>query len=324
MTEPRKHHYISQCYLKGFAERRHKKAMLQVWEVESGRSFKTRPEGVGAERDFNRIEIDGIDPNQIEKAFSGFERELDGALDRIIAARSLENADDRNLLMNLITALVLRNPKFRDNFGNFHDEITKRMLGLMIASEERWESQRQQMAAAGHDVSEMLSYAEMKEFYDRGEFKMLPTNTFMTHLELTNFNEMLPYVAARKWTMLVAPDDGNPFIASDHPARLTWSEPQASSLYGPGLGMPNTAIYFPLSKEIALLGTFEGQERVYRADAIQVAEINGEQVATAKAQIYTPHEGFGYMLSFAVGLRGAVHLSADRAHMNEQRAKKSR
>lgn len=69
MTKARKHHYISQCYLKGFAERRDKNAMLQVWEVDTGRSFKTKPVGVGAERDFNRIEIDGVDPNTLEKAF---------------------------------------------------------------------------------------------------------------------------------------------------------------------------------------------------------------------------------------------------------------
>jgi hypothetical protein len=143
----------------------------------------------------------------------------------------------------------------------------------------------------------------------------------MTQLEMGNFEELLPYIAARKWTLFVTPDDDNPFIASDHPARLTWSEPQEPSIYGPGLAMAGTAIYFPLSKQIALLGTFEGEERVIRADAIQVAQINGEQIATAKAQIYAPHDRFAYMLSFAPGVRGAADLSADRAYMNGRRGK---
>lgn len=321
MTEARKHHYISQCYLKGFAERRDKKAMLQVWEVDTGRSFKTRPEGVGAERDFNRIEIDGVDPNMLEKAFAGFETKLDGALERVISTRSLANGDDRNLVMNLITALMLRNPRFRDNFGRFHDQLNKMMLQMSLATEERWESQKKQMAAKGYDVSGMLPYAEMKAFLDKGEFDVLPSNTFMTQLEMGNYEEMLPYIARRKWALFVAPNDDNPFIASDHPARLTWSEPQEPSIYGPGLAMADTAIYFPLSKQIALLGTFEGEERVIQADAIQVAQINGEQIATAKAQIYAPNDRFAYMLSFAPGLRGAANLTADRAYMNGRRGK---
>jgi hypothetical protein len=71
--QARKHHYVPQCYLKGFARNRSKKAQLFVVDSSVKRAFITTPQNVATERDFNRIDIDGEDPNLIESSYAEFE-----------------------------------------------------------------------------------------------------------------------------------------------------------------------------------------------------------------------------------------------------------
>lgn len=61
----RAHHFISQCYLKGFTRNGSKKSKLFVIGLEQLRSFETRPENVAHRRDFNRIE--GLPPEELEQ-----------------------------------------------------------------------------------------------------------------------------------------------------------------------------------------------------------------------------------------------------------------
>jgi hypothetical protein len=51
----RQHHYVPQCYLKGFVKDR-KKPKLFVVDCKERRSFSTSPDNVAAERDFHRID----------------------------------------------------------------------------------------------------------------------------------------------------------------------------------------------------------------------------------------------------------------------------
>ena len=59
----RNHHWVPQCYLKGFAKSRSKNAQLHVADFEANRQFMTIPRNVAAAGDFNRIDIDGVNPN---------------------------------------------------------------------------------------------------------------------------------------------------------------------------------------------------------------------------------------------------------------------
>jgi hypothetical protein len=54
----KRHHYVPQCYLKGFAEDRDNPKLFVI-DGKEQRSFCTAPANVAAERDFNRIEVDG-------------------------------------------------------------------------------------------------------------------------------------------------------------------------------------------------------------------------------------------------------------------------
>lgn len=99
---PVKHHYIPQCYLRQFAIRYKKGHQLAVFDRKTDKSFRANVKDVACQNYFNRIELDGMDPQELEKGLSEFETRLSGALTRISAVRSLENEEDQSYLITLI------------------------------------------------------------------------------------------------------------------------------------------------------------------------------------------------------------------------------
>jgi Protein of unknown function (DUF4238) len=101
----RKHHYVPQFYLRGFVG---EKEMLLVFDRETKEPYRTKPHGVAGQRDFNRVEVEGMDPNAVEKLSSEFEGEVAPHLDHAIGAKSIADEKDRAAIVNLIAAMTMR------------------------------------------------------------------------------------------------------------------------------------------------------------------------------------------------------------------------
>jgi Protein of unknown function (DUF4238) len=56
VNDPRRHHYLPQCYLRGFAETRDEGATLHAYDITETRWFATTSLKVGVRRDFNRVD----------------------------------------------------------------------------------------------------------------------------------------------------------------------------------------------------------------------------------------------------------------------------
>ncbi|UEM16719.1 DUF4238 domain-containing protein [Bradyrhizobium barranii subsp. barranii] len=82
-NRPVKHHYVPQCYLRQFANTKGKAFQVSVFDREEQRSFKNNVKDVACQNYFNRIHLDGMDPNALESAMSEFESGLAEALVRI-------------------------------------------------------------------------------------------------------------------------------------------------------------------------------------------------------------------------------------------------
>jgi hypothetical protein len=76
---PRKHHFVPQFYLRGFTG---DNDQLFVVDRPSEKTFRTSPKNVAAERDFNRVDVEGLAPDAIEKALADFEGKVAPALER--------------------------------------------------------------------------------------------------------------------------------------------------------------------------------------------------------------------------------------------------
>ena len=70
MPTARRHHYIPEFYLKGFAAPRKKVAQVTVFDRRSRAPFVAAISNVGVERDFNRIDAEGYTPDHVEKGMA--------------------------------------------------------------------------------------------------------------------------------------------------------------------------------------------------------------------------------------------------------------
>jgi Protein of unknown function (DUF4238) len=309
----RRHHFVSQCYLKSFAVSRKREPQTTVFDGFERKTYRTSIGNIGAERDFNRIEVEGHDPNVMENALASFEAELGPALDRIIATRSLSNEDDRASLLNFMCLLALRNPRLRETMRSAQDQAARMLMDRVLSSKKSYESELQRARADGF-VSETqhVPYEEMKKLFEDGSFKIeVPTERHVK-MELELFPKILPLFFRRGWLLLKAPDRSAGFITSDHPVCLMWSDPsQRNSFYGPGFGLPGTDVFFPVSPGLAMIGAFElkDDERTIAEDG--VAAINGAIATYAERQVYTRDGNFVYSTQPNMPPRKANKLLGD-------------
>lgn len=307
----RRHHYVPQCYLNGFVADREKPKLFVV-DLETRRSFETAPANVAAERDFHTIDLDGHAPDALENAFSAFETQLDLALKRITAARSIANEKDRALIFELIALMATKNPRLRQQMADVRANAAKMIMDLATSTKERWEAQVRAAKRDGFLAADApADYERMREFIERDEYTIETPTMEHLRIELSVAETLMPHIADRHWLLFSAPAESS-FITSDHPVGLMWSKPsERGHLPPPGFGLTETLVVFPLSKELAMIGAFEMYDEERHADELRVAEINGSVFLNSTRQVYSRDSSFPYKLNHNPGIRRGDQLLDD-------------
>ena len=294
----RRHHFIPQCYLKGFAAaRKQGKYQVHVFDRQTRKTFKCATENIGLERDFNRVNVEGHDPDAFEAGVAKFENELAPALARTIETVTFVSPEDRNLIMNLIANLALRNPQFREQIRQFHEQTSRLMMDAALSSKERWEAQTSRARADGFlEGTKELSYEQMKQFHDERQYKVELETDYHIRMEMDSLDKVLPLLAERGWLFLRAGKDSGGFVTSDHPVCLMWGKdgPSQHQHYSPGFGLKGTEVLFPLSQYLAIVGAFELPDAQKELSDEWVAISNGKLAMFATRQLYARDLAFHY------------------------------
>lgn len=292
----RHHHYLSQCYLKGFTSGGSKKSKLTVIDARGKRHFETIPRNVGGIRDFNRIEVDGVDPNLLEHALAEFEGAAATALKKIDEGASFDG-ESRTLILNLVALLAIRSPEMREQWRKYQADIAERVMDLTLASKERWESQVRRMKEAGVEVNDTITYEEIKKFHEGKEYAIEVAREHHIRMEFVGIEAILPFLDQRKWLLVRSTEESGPFITTDNPVNLTWREPDKVPLFfknSPGYGMKDTQVYFPISKNVALAGEFDGHDGELTGTKELVSLLNTKMLMFAYKQVYAPKLAFWF------------------------------
>lgn len=287
MKFARRHHTVPRFYLDGFANRLRKNRLL-VFDAVTRKQFSAQASDLTTERDFNRLDIDGIEPDALENSYSQLESEFAIALSNTLRAKRFATDDDRIWIANFVALLILRNPRVRGQMASAFEEINKKVLSLLVADKKRWVQQTQKMLAEGYlKEGARIDFEQFKDFVHRDEFDIRFPREFFIKQEVMLLEKLPQIVASRNWIILLAPTGSGGFVTSDHPATLMWSDPKlADGLFGPGLGLKSTSLICPLSREVAIVGEFEAVEGTFEIELEQVAALNGATISGAQRQVY--------------------------------------
>jgi len=279
-----------QSYLARFTDKGTKEGQFFVLEVESGRTFRTSPQNVAVELDFNRVDIDGHPPDVIETAFSQLEQEAGQAIANIVATGKFPNDEDCNSILNLICLIAVRNPFFRKSFNRAREQTIHIIGDLLVSDEKLFDHHVQKARENGEKIPDSISFEEMKRFIEGRNYEIELSPEGNLRVELNTFDKILPILGERTWSLIIAPSDGPEFICSDHPVTINWK----SGRQGPiGLGSRESEVFFPLSRRVGFYGTFENPlKEVVHAKRGNVATMNRRLVFNAERHVFSSQKSF--------------------------------
>ena len=84
-------------------------------------------------RDFNRIEIAGVDPEIVEKAQADFEGKVATALKKLDASSNF-SGETKNIILELIGMLAIKSPEMRRHLAEPQIKVAKLMMAMNLAS----------------------------------------------------------------------------------------------------------------------------------------------------------------------------------------------
>jgi hypothetical protein len=229
------------------------------------------------------------------------ETDIAEAVRTVVLDPSRFDGIDKEWIVWLMACIGIRNPRLRGSLAKAMEDLAYHTLELTMATPERYaEMNREVAAGTGTPVSE-IPYDRAKTMLRDRAFTISMGNNFHVGQELRMLEEIYGLLMNRNWRMLRAPADTGGFVSTDHPVVLVWTDPKHVGLFGagPGFGLMKSTVYFPLSPEIVLEGTFEPFEDprpIIDLSLEGVAITNNNLMAYAERQIYAPHTRFRYMV----------------------------
>jgi len=271
-------HFLSQCWLKGFTPFGTKESQLVIFDFIRKKTFSTIPKNVAKERDFNQIEINGIDANYLESQLAIFEDKANAAICNIQQTGKFEG-DDRRVILDLMALFALRNPFRREYWDNIRSHDAQIIFSIAAKN-------------VGGTLNGIYIPPEFKEVGD-AEIRVEMHKNEHIHLELSCIDTVIQCLVKRNWTLVHAEKDLT-FIASDRPVILSWKDDK-QYVADPGFASPRSQVVFPLTKKLALVGDFEERECVITASRRLMASINSLILSNTALQIYSETGDFIFL-----------------------------
>lgn len=126
----------------------------------------------------------------------------------------------------------------------------------------------------------------MKAAVDRSGIVVGAAQESLIEQEIALWPSILPLLEERQWTLMIAPPRSTGFVTSDRPFSLQGNDPAMSrDAYGIGLGTRDTTITFPISHELAVIGSFErgGGTNVVTEQIVAAVNFTMFQSASARS-----------------------------------------
>jgi len=293
----RRHHYLPEFYLAAFSDTGTKDGSLTVFDNLERRTWPTKPEKAAHQRDFYRVDLPDMEPDSLEKDFAKFESEAADVLRQIHLKKQIPDDNDGfDILLNFVSFTMVRVPAFREARRQNMEQIYDMQMRMALQSRETWKEtvRLANTKTDGPDISSEGTYEQMSKFVDEKRYTIDTDQNGHLKTLLEWHDRILPLLAQRAWSLVVADPSVGYFVTSDHPVLLNWIG-KAHEFLSPGLGLLNTEVWMPLTKEVCLVGRFDLAPSVIRADLPCIAAANREVLMQADRRVFSAGDDFVWM-----------------------------
>jgi len=294
MSKPKRHHYISQFYLAGFTSDGTKEGKIYCFDLIKKECRTTNVKEVGFEKYFNRIDAENLSEDFLEKEISKFESHTAEVFKKILYDKDLPKSEnEKRILFEFIATLAMRNPSIRKSFDEVKKNLILSIIQFYLSDEKTWDSYKKKAADDGVKGVENLPYSEAKRIFIDTEWNMISHNNDFIKIELPSVERITNLLSYRKWTLFEASNSSYYFITSDRPVKLFWNDSKLNEgNIGPGFAMKKSELYFPISKQFLLLGSFEKEyPKIFATDEM-VASFNTFQFYDKNRNLFSSTEKF--------------------------------
>lgn len=256
MTTPKRHHYLPQSYLNGFA----RDGLLAVYDRQTSEYRNQTPKNTAVQKDFYTIQDDaGTKHTDIESFLSIVE----GAAQPVIGTLSqgkLISATEKVNLSVFIAMLMTRTPEFEETQRRLLESFTRYRAKLVFHSVEQTQRildhHRSKHPNAGNVTAESFHEFVQDERYD---IEVSRSRTLQSMMQLGE--TLWQYFAQMNWIVFHPPSDTS-FITTDAPfvpipPRSDGTSPYANLV---GVALPGVRKFVPLSNRALLLMLDKGDE----------------------------------------------------------------
>ncbi len=230
--------------------------------------------------DAYQIDSETVGPFELEDALGRLETVAAPVIARLLARPTELEARDRGALVPFLAALASRTSKRREHIDEVFSD-----LGLGLADA---------LVAAG----KLKLPPRPPELGDperplRETLRMKLSSTAHADMIGGSTSSILPWLEARRWTVLVANEGEGDFVCSDHPLAVKWADGN-EGFPDPGFGLPGTVVTVPIGRGVALLARFEGDSGATIVYRRTIAAINTNSISCGGA-IYSTSGDFRWV-----------------------------
>lgn len=270
MSNPKRHHYVPQSYLRCFSADRSEDGALFVYDIRKRELRPQLPKDTCVQGYYNAVELaDGSRSFAIEEALSRIEGRAVPVISKIEEREEL-TSQEYGTLSSFIAFQKLRVPEFEADVNQATEKTLKATLSVAFESEERAqhlleEFERDTGAPLGIGAKEMMEFIKNDRYrIETGRNESLRVMANLAENTAQRFMAM-------DWMFLHAPP-GRAFVTSDNPFHIM---PPANfekrpKWMGYGYGTPGTKKLVPLTSKVGLVMCDYG-DRIQHVDATSEA-----------------------------------------------------
>ena len=291
MTRKKRHHIIPEFYLNGFTDIHGKKF---VWVYEKGGSEikSLTPHNVAVKSGYYsaKIRIEGFSSDVVEDMLSWIEGKAAPIIKKIINQKKLSD-EDRFFFSLFLASMMTRVPTYRTMVEKCSTELAKKFLMVKASNLESFKSMIDKYEKeTGNKLS--ISAEKFREFIfdeDKYEIKADPRISLPMVLMVEEYTNIFEKMS---WAFLKATYEQK-FITSDNPVYFYDPTHNPASFDGVGLINKNVEVIFPLTKDMAFLGTWKEYKGYFRKNKEIVKTINKKTVISALHFVYSSQHSDG-------------------------------